>query len=91
MAQLVKCSTLGFSSGHDLMVCGFKPPVGLCLDSAELAWDSLSPSLSAPPQLSLSLSLSLSLKINKLKKKKKRKQKVYTFHSVSWVNTYKDL
>ena len=40
----------------------------------ELAWDSLSPSVSAPPLLlwrSLSLSLSVSLKINKLEKKKK--------------------
>ena len=38
---------------HDRVVCGFEPPVGLCADRAEPAWDSLS------------LSLSLSLRINK--------------------------
>ena len=63
MAQLVKCLTLDVDSGRDLMVCEFKPRVGLRADSAESAWDSLSPSLSAPPPLVLSL------KINKLKKK----------------------
>ena len=64
MVQSVKCLTLDLGSSHDLMVCEFKPHVGLCADSAEPASDSLSPSLSAPPLLSLSLSLSLS-KINK--------------------------
>ena len=49
------CSTLGFGSGHDLVVCGFKPHIGLCADGAEPAWDSLS--LSAPPLLVLSFSL----------------------------------
>ena len=63
MAQLVKCPTLGLGSGHDLMVCEFKPHIGLCGDSAEPAWDSLSPSLSALPLLILSVSVS---KINKL-------------------------
>ena len=47
MAQLVKRLTLGFSSGHDLIVPKFKPHFELCADSAEPAWDSLSPSLSA--------------------------------------------
>ena len=56
MAQLVKCLTLDFSSGHDLMVCEFKPHIGLCADSVAPAWDSLSPSLSAPPMLAPSLS-----------------------------------
>ena len=28
--------------------CEFEPHIGLCADSAESAWDSLSPSLSAP-------------------------------------------
>ena len=51
--------------------CEFEPHDWLCADSAEPAWDSLSPSLSAHPpllpfSLSLSLSLSFSLKINKL-------------------------
>ena len=48
MAQSVKCPTLGFSSGHDLMVREFKPRIGLGADSAEFPWDSLSLPLSAP-------------------------------------------
>ena len=52
VAQSVKCPTLDFSSGHDLTA----PRV----DSTESTWDSLSPSLSAPPPLVLAL------KINKL-------------------------
>ena len=56
MAQSVKHLTLGFRSGHDLMVHEFEPHIELCTGSVEPAWDSLS------------LSLSLSLKINKLKK-----------------------
>ena len=51
MTQSVKCQTLDFGSGYDLMVCGFKPCTGLHADSVEPAWDSLSP-------LSLSTSLS---------------------------------
>ena len=31
----IKCGTLGFSSGHDLLVGEFQPHVGLCPDSAE--------------------------------------------------------
>ena len=46
MAQLVKHPTLGFSSGHDLMVRGFESHSGLCTDSRESAWDS--PFLSVP-------------------------------------------
>ena len=65
VAQLVKCLTLDFSSGHDLTVCEMEPHIGLCADSAEPAWDSLSPSLSAPPLLMLVLSRSLSLSQNK--------------------------
>ena len=71
MAQSVKHPTPDFSSGHDLTVRGFEPCISLCTNSAEPAWDSLSPSLSAPPLLALFahawLTLSLSLKINKLK------------------------
>ena len=37
---------LGFRSGHDLEVREFQPHVGLCTDSAEPVWDSLSPSAS---------------------------------------------
>ena len=39
-------SASDFGSGHDLMVCGFKPHVRLYADSTEPAWDSLSLSLS---------------------------------------------
>ena len=56
MAQSVKPPTLDFGSGHGLMVGGFWPRVRLRADSVELAQDSLSPSLSAPPPLALSLS-----------------------------------
>ena len=51
VAQSVECPTLDFSSGHDLVVREFEPHVGLCTDSVGPAWDSLSPSLSAPPLL----------------------------------------
>ena len=53
MAQLVKHLTLGFGSGHELMVHEFQS--WLDTDSAEPAWDSLSPFLSAPTPLMLSL------------------------------------
>ena len=56
MAQLVEHPTLGFSSGHDFMVHEVEPHVGLCADSMEPAWDSLSPSLSDPLPLAHSLS-----------------------------------
>ena len=69
MAQSVKRPTVGFSPGHDLPVREFEPHIGLRTGSEEPAWDSLSPSLSAPPLLLLALSL----KINKLLKKIKNK------------------
>ena len=53
MAQAVTHLALDFSSGHDLLVRGIEPRVGLRTDIAEHAWDSLS--------LSVSLSLSLPL------------------------------
>ena len=56
VAQLVKCPTFDFGSGHDLGICESEPCVGLCIDSEEPAWDSLSPSLSAPPPFMLALS-----------------------------------
>ena len=46
------------------MVCGFEPHIRLCTDSAESAWDSLSPSLSVPSPLVLSLSLSVCLSLS---------------------------
>ena len=42
VAQLVKHTTLGFSSDHDLMAREFEPRVRLCASSVEPAWDSLS-------------------------------------------------
>ena len=57
MAQSVKHPTLGFRAGRDVMVHEIEPRVGLCTSSTEPAWDSLSPSLSAPPLLELSVSL----------------------------------
>ena len=64
-----------FNSGHDLIVHGFEPRIGLCAGVAESMWDSLS-----PPPLSLPLPhlRALSLEINKLKEKysnKIRKEK----------------
>ena len=44
MAQSVKHLTLGFSLAHGLTFHGFGPRIWLCADSAEPAWDSLSPS-----------------------------------------------
>ena len=51
VAQLVEHPTFDFSSGHDLSVHGMEPL------SMEPAWDSPSPSFSAPLLLSLLLSL----------------------------------
>ena len=56
MAQSVKHPTLDFGSGHDCMVCGIEPCIGLCIDSREPAWDSLLSSFSASSPDSLSLS-----------------------------------
>ena len=56
MAQSVEPPTLDFGSGRDLMVREIAPRVGLCADGTGPAWESLSPSLSAPPLLVLSLS-----------------------------------
>ena len=64
----IKCENLGVPrwlswlsvrlviSGHDLTVWEIKPHIGLCANSVEPAWDSLSLTLSAPPALSPSLS-----------------------------------
>ena len=41
--------------GHDLTVCEFEPHIGLTAVRTEPARDTLSPSLSAPPQLILYL------------------------------------
>ena len=57
VAQSVRCPTLDFGSGHDLKVGEFEP-------RTELAWDSLSTSFTALPQLMFNLSLSLSLSLS---------------------------
>ena len=54
--SVIKHLTLDLGSSRDLTVPEMETRVGLCVDSAEPAWDSLCPSLSAPPLLSLSLS-----------------------------------
>ena len=48
-AQSVEHPTLDFGSGRDLTGGEIEPCVGLCIDTTESAWDSLSPCLSAPP------------------------------------------
>ena len=58
VAQSVKRPTLGVGSGHDLTVREFEPRTWLWTGSREPAWDSPSPSLSAPPLPALFLSLS---------------------------------
>ena len=59
VAQSIERPALGFSSGHDLTVHEFKPRVGPHTDSAEPAWNSVSPSLSLPLSLPFLFSLSL--------------------------------
>ena len=56
MGQLVKCPTLDFGPGHDLMICEMEPHVGLCMTA-----QSLLGILSHTRSLSLSFSLSLCL------------------------------
>ena len=70
MAQSVKYLPLGFGSDHDLKVMGLSPTLGSALTTAEPAWNSLSPSPSAPPLFTLSLSPKIS---KKLKEKERRK------------------
>ena len=62
VAQSVDHPTLGFGSGHDLMVFEFEPHIRLRMGGVEPAWDSLSPPLP--------LSLCLSQKQINLKKLK---------------------
>ena len=57
VAQLIEHQTLVFCLGHDLTVCEIKPCIGLCADSTEPAWDSLSVPLSLCPCPAFSLSL----------------------------------
>ena len=62
VAQLVKCGTLDFGSGHDLMVCEMEPQWGPVLTAWSLLGIlSLRLSLPLPPVCSCILSLSLPL------------------------------
>ena len=78
--QFNKHPTLGFGSGHDLMICEFRPQVRLCTDSTEPAWDSLSLSLFPTPACSLSLS-----KLNKQKEKRKDCSLQYSVVSIPFI------
>ena len=59
VAPLVKHPTLDFGSGHDFTLHEIKPCTGLCANSSEPAWDSLSLSLCPSPALVCVLSFSL--------------------------------
>ena len=48
VAQLVKCLTVDFGSGHDPRVVGWSPVLGSVL-GVDPAWDSLSPSAPLTP------------------------------------------
>ena len=65
VVQSVEHPALDFGSSHDLMVCGFKPLIGLGADSVEPAWDSLSLSLSPCSTCSCSLKINTLLKSSK--------------------------
>ena len=73
VAQSVECLALDFCLSLDLMVHEIEPHVGLCVDGAEPAWDSVSASLSLllPYSLALSPSQNKSLKLFKKSNKKK--------------------
>ena len=58
VAQSVKPLSLGFGSGEDCTVCELEPCIGLCSDSTELAWSSLSLPLPLYGLRALSLALS---------------------------------
>ena len=60
VAQPVKLLTLGFGSDYAFGVCELEPCIGLCTNSMEPAWDSLSlPTLFSSPAHALCLSLKL--------------------------------
>ena len=72
MAQSVKHLTLDFVSGHDLLVCGFKPRVGLCAGNAEPTWDSLSLCLCPFPHQNKSVNLKKVINSNRDNSKNSR-------------------
>ena len=65
MALLVKPTTLGVGSCHDLTVCEFELPVGLHAISTKPVWDSFSPSVSARPMSLLVCARVLSFSLSK--------------------------
>ena len=81
MAQSVKHLTLDFGSGHDLTVRGMEPCVGLCADSTEPAYGSLSTPLSLCPTPALAQAFFLP----PLKKKSKTPDRVsYLGQGIDW-------
>ena len=85
---MAKQLTLDLGSSHDLMVPGTEPHVRLCTDSAEPAWDSVSPSLSAP----LTPQKKKIIIISKLRKKKTPRQSpAMCFYSVETASKSKHL
>ena len=63
-AKSVKCPTLDFGSGRDLMVREIKPPAGLCADSVEPVWESLSAPAPLKHDRSFVLALSKQTKLS---------------------------
>ena len=57
VTQSLEHQTLDFGSGHDFTVPEFEPQIRLCVDSAEPAWDLLSPSLCSSPAHLLSINI----------------------------------
>ena len=62
MAQWVKNLSLDISSGHGLTIYELELQLGLCADSVEPAWDSLSPSLPLPCLFSFSQNKQINFK-----------------------------
>ena len=74
MVQSVKCPTLDFGSGHDLMVCRIKACIRLGTDRVDPAWNSLS---LCPCPAGV---LALPLQVNKhLERKKCENYLLYSF------------
>ena len=75
VAHSVERLTLDFSSGHDLIAREIEPHVGLCADSTEPAWDSLSSSFTVPVLAHahvLSHTRSLSVSLSNFKNRKEK-------------------
>ena len=78
--------SIDISSGHDLMVCGFEPCVGLCVDSSEPgACFKFCVSISLRPSPTHALSLFLSL--SKINMKKLIKKCLKTSFFCMWISS----